>query len=239
MVMPRQRVHRNASENSIFAFFKSQSIRQAATKIPEEPKKSLRATFSWRMSIVNRSQSNSAKTALYLLCLRYHSDFCRMWLPVLWNVVSGQRLQDCVGRISLFHAGCNSFWLAIRQRAWCFVEFTVAVQTERSSIRPSRPMSRGRCAASNLERTRRTGRVGHGGIRACQRHPTTPAGPNMHRFPQPVLLQNRSKNGAVSGADVPGLVPFSFPRIVTEAERQGFEPWVPVRALRFSRPVWI
>jgi hypothetical protein len=37
----------------------------------------------------------------------------------------------------------------------------------------------------------------------------------MHRFPQPVLPQKRSKNGAVSGAEVPGLVPFSFPRIVT------------------------
>ena len=72
-----------------------------------------------------------------------------------------------------------------------------------------------------------------------QKNPTTPAGPTKHRFPQPVLLQNRSKNGAVSGAEVPGLVPFSFPRIVTEAERQGCEPWVPVRALRFSRPVWI
>ena len=37
----------------------------------------------------------------------------------------------------------------------------------------------------------------------------------MHRFLQPVLPQNRPKNGAVSGAEVPGLVPFSFPRIVT------------------------
>jgi hypothetical protein len=37
----------------------------------------------------------------------------------------------------------------------------------------------------------------------------------MHRFLQPVLPQKRSKNGAVSGAEVPGLVPFSFPRIVT------------------------
>jgi hypothetical protein len=42
-----------------------------------------------------------------------------------------------------------------------------------------------------------------------------PTDPAMHRFPQPVLLQKRSKNGAVSGAEVPGLVPFSFPRIVT------------------------
>ncbi len=37
----------------------------------------------------------------------------------------------------------------------------------------------------------------------------------MHRFLQPVLPQNWPKNGAVSGAEVPGLVPFSFPRIVT------------------------
>ena len=144
-------------------------------------------------------------------------------------------------------------------------------------------MSTGRYAPSNLERTRRTGRVGHGGIRACQRQPATTTEPAMHRFLQPPRPQKRSKNGAVSGAEVPVLVPFSFPRIVTvfpflhswnpgtgrltrgkteahkrketprqprgfvekhcilkrsaEAERQGFEPWVPVRALRFSRPV--
>ena len=102
-----------------------------------------------------------------------------------------------------------------------------------------RLMSTGRYAPSNLERTRRTGRVGHGGIRACQRQPATTTEPAMHRFLQPPRPQKRSKNGAVSGAEVPGLVPFSFPRIVTEAERQGCEPWVPVRALRFSRPVWI
>jgi hypothetical protein len=37
----------------------------------------------------------------------------------------------------------------------------------------------------------------------------------MHRLLQPVLPQNRPKNGAVSGAEVPGLVRFSFPRMVT------------------------
>ena len=26
---------------------------------------------------------------------------------------------------------------------------------------------------------------------------------------------------------------------IDKAERQGFEPWVPLRVLRFSRPVWI
>ena len=35
----------------------------------------------------------------------------------------------------------------------------------------------------------------------------------MHRFLQPVLPPKRSKNGAVSGAEVPGLVPYSFPRM--------------------------
>jgi hypothetical protein len=78
-----------------------------------------------------------------------------------------------------------------------------------------RLMSTGRYAPSNLERTRRTGRVGHGGIRACQRQPATTTEPAMHRFLQPPRPQKRSKNGAVSGAEVPGLVPFSFPRIVT------------------------
>jgi hypothetical protein len=26
---------------------------------------------------------------------------------------------------------------------------------------------------------------------------------------------------------------------IDKAERQGFKPWVPLRVLRFSRPVWI
>jgi len=42
-----------------------------------------------------------------------------------------------------------------------------------------------------------------------------PTNPAMHRFPQPARRQKRPKNGAVSGAEVPVLVPFSFPRIVT------------------------
>jgi hypothetical protein len=37
----------------------------------------------------------------------------------------------------------------------------------------------------------------------------------MHRFLKPVLPQNHPKNGAVSGAEVPGLVRFSFTRMVT------------------------
>jgi len=42
-----------------------------------------------------------------------------------------------------------------------------------------------------------------------------PTDPAKHRFFQSVLPQKRPKNGAVSGAEVPVLVPFSFPRIVT------------------------
>ena len=42
-----------------------------------------------------------------------------------------------------------------------------------------------------------------------------PTDPAKHRFFQSVLPQKRPKNVAVSGAEVPVLVPFSFPRIVT------------------------
>jgi len=49
----------------------------------------------------------------------------------------------------------------------------------------------------------------------CKLAAISDSAPAMHWFLKPVRATKPPKNGAISGAEVPGLVPYSFPRIVT------------------------